>query len=186
MSVEARAFGPEKGRERRKMDENSIRRGAERPFWPEEGGISPLPGRGYGPEGLPEAGRWHCSPRGRYGRSAEGAMAPRFAPDRRSVECERFLERFPEAAARLLAGEGAVVPREVWLRVRAGEGLAEAYSDYLSRTERARQAAEIERLRLELEELRQERENAARSTGTMYSAGEGEVYDPAAAGWNSV
>ena len=67
-----------------------------------------------------------------------------------------------------------------------GEGLAEAYGDYLSRAERARPAAEIERLRLELEELRQERENAARSTGTMYSAGEGEVYDPAAAGWNSV
>ena len=113
-------------------------------------------------------------------------MAPRFAPDRRSVECERFLERFPEAAARLLAGGRAAVPGGVAARDGAGGGLAGATGAYLSRAERARQAAEIERLRLELEELRQERENAARSTGTVYSAGEGEVYDPAAAGWNSV
>ena len=53
---------------------------------------------------------------------AERALAGGALPayERRAQECRAFLERFPEEAARLSAGERAVVPREVWRRVRAG------------------------------------------------------------------
>lgn len=174
------------------MEENSIKRGAERAFWPGEGEIR---GPGMGPAGAQRD--WELSDgrgqRVRVGTEellalAERALAGGALPEheRRAQECRAFLERFPEEAARLSAGEKAVVPREVWRRVRAGESLAGAYGDYLLRSQLARRERELDELRQELDALRQERENAARSTGRVRSAGEGEVFDPVAVGWNSV
>lgn len=107
------------------------------------------------------------------------------ADERRRRDCARFLDRFPREAARLISG-AEQLPGEVWARVKAGDGLAEAYADYANRAELARRGEEIERLRREAEALRQERQNARRSTGSARSRGEEPAYDPAAAGWNSI
>lgn len=188
------------------MEEKDIRRGAERPGpWPEE--EEPGAAGGGGSYLLRWAGGEREVDRGELMELAGKGLdydalsaklrealrrieelengAPLTGEERRRRDCARFLDEFPEAAARLLSGEAAL-PREVWARVRAGDGLAEAYAEYSRREELARRDAEIARLRREAETLRRERQNAGRSTGSPRSRGEGLAYDPVAAGWNSV
>lgn len=104
--------------------------------------------------------------------------------ERRRRECEKFLERFPELTAQILSG--TALPSEVWERVRAGETLESAYSDFEHAAAIEERDAEIERLRRENEELKQQLMNAPRSTGSVHGRGEMADYDPALSGWNSI
>lgn len=189
------------------MEEKNIRQGAKEALaWPEEGGENRTDGGGETyllswDGGEREVGLEELMALARKGLDYDSQSerlraalrrveelergAPLTREERRRRDCARFLEEFPQAASELLAG-GRGLPREVWARVRAGEGLAEAYGDYARRAELARRDEEIARLRREAEELRRERANAERSTGSSRSRGEGLAYDPVSAGWNSV
>lgn len=72
----------------------------------------------------------------------------------RKKDMTAFLEAFPGV-------KGEDVPREVWAKVAAGESLVTAYTMYQNR-----------QLQLQLAAQRQNRENAARTTGSMSTQGE--------------
>lgn len=93
---------------------------------------------------------------------------------RRDADIETFVQVFPEAAA-----DPKTVPPEVWEAVRGGSSLTAAYAAYTRRQqERAAQA--------EAKAKAQAAENAARSTGSMRSAGSAAAgKDPFLEGWES-
>lgn len=88
------------------------------------------------------------------------------ADTRRRADIREFMETFPEAAR-----EPGSIPREVWAEVRGGRSLVAAYARYRG----AQAARETARRRNE--------ENAARSAGSMRSAGSGGAGDPFLEGW---
>ena len=83
---------------------------------------------------------------------------------------------FPEAAA-----DPASIPKEVWAEVRGGRSLVGAYAKYHEAQVRADVEAEEQRAAAQ----RQNAENAARSAGSMRSAGaDAASKDPFLEGWN--
>lgn len=93
---------------------------------------------------------------------------------RRDADIETFVQVFPEAAA-----DPKTVPPEVWEAVRGGSSLTAAYAAYVRRQQE--QAAQAE-----ARAKAQAAENAARSTGSMRSAGSAAAgKDPFLEGWES-
>lgn len=109
--------------------------------------------------------------------AARQELARRQAADARmQADLREFREIFPAAAA-----DPASIPQEVWAEVRSGRSLVGAYAGY--HEAQARAAAEAEEQRAAAQ--RQNAENAARSTGSMRSAGaETASKDPFLEGWN--
>ena len=70
------------------------------------------------------------------------------------------------------------IPKEVWDRVNAGEGLLSAYDEHMMDGQRKELAAENERLKAELEASKKNADNKARSTGSATSAGKDSIGDP--------
>ncbi len=111
---------------------------------------------------------------------AEQEAAQRQAEERRSWEARRdadiqtFAQAFPEVAA-----DPKSIPKEVWEAVGGGLSLTAAYAVYVRhQQEQAEQA--------EARQRQQAAENAARSTGTMRSAGSGAAgKDPFLEGWEN-
>lgn len=87
-------------------------------------------------------------------------------------DLQEFRDVFPEAA-----NDPASIPKEVWAEVRSGRSLVSAYA----RHQQNQAAAAAERAAAE----EKNRQNAARSVGSMRSAGEdGGGKDPFLEGWN--
>lgn len=94
---------------------------------------------------------------------------------RMQTDLLEFRETFPEAAQ-----NPASIPREVWEAVRGGKSLVAAYARY-SISQAAQTAAEAKKAAVQ----RQNEENAARSVGSMRSAGaDAASKDPFLEGWN--
>lgn len=111
---------------------------------------------------------------------AEQEAAQRQAEERRNWEVRRdadiqtFAQVFPEAAA-----DPKTIPKEVWEAVGGGLSLTAAYAACVRHQQE--QAAQTEARRRQ-----QAAENAARSTGTMRSAGSGAAgKDPFLEGWEN-
>lgn len=98
------------------------------------------------------------------------------ADARMQADLREFREVFPEAAA-----DPASIPKEVWAEVRGGRSLVGAYAKYHEAQVRADVEAEEQRAAAQ----RQNAENAARSAGSMRSAGaDAASKDPFLEGWN--
>lgn len=97
------------------------------------------------------------------------------AAQRRRADIDEFTREYPDAARNPDA-----IPKEVWDAVSAGSSLTVAYAKYDA--QRARE--EAERTRSAAQAERQNAKNAARSTGSMRSAGENTGgRDPFLEGW---
>lgn len=105
------------------------------------------------------------------------ALARRQAADvRMQADLREFREVFPEAAA-----DPASIPQGVWTEVRNGRSLVGAYAKY----HEAQAKADAETAAQRAAAQRQNAENAARSAGSMRSAGaDAESKDPFLEGWN--
>ena len=97
------------------------------------------------------------------------------AASRRQADIQEFQQTFPEAAK-----DPNSIPPQVWADVRNGSSLVAAYARYA--VQQARQdAADAKR---ETASVQQNQKNAARSTGSMRSAGDGlKSKDPFLEGW---
>lgn len=96
---------------------------------------------------------------------------------RRRDEAAEFLREYPEAAR-----DPQGIPQEVWRAAAAGSRLSVAYARYVL----AQARAELQRERSAREAAEQNGRNAARSTGSMHSAGErGRGQDAFLEGWES-
>lgn len=104
-------------------------------------------------------------------------LARRQAADARmQADLREFREVFPDAAA-----DPASIPKEVWAEVRGGRSLVGAYARYHEAKVRADADAAAQKAAAQ----RQNAENAARSAGSMRSAGaEAASRDPFLEGWN--
>jgi len=95
-------------------------------------------------------------------------------------DVREFRSVFPEAARNYQN-----IPQEVWDAVRGGMSLVAAYSRYHNAQEAARAQAQAEEWQRQEAVLRRNAENAARSAGSMRSAGSGHgPRDPFLEGWD--
>lgn len=91
------------------------------------------------------------------------AAARTSAEERRKADIQEFQETFPEAAK-----DPKAIPPEVWAEVRQGKSLVAAYAKYtVSQALSAQHSAEHK-----AEAASQNQKNAARSAGSMRSAGD--------------
>lgn len=106
---------------------------------------------------------------------AQAQRAEAEAASRRQADIQEFQQTFPEAAK-----DPNSIPPQVWADVRNGSSLVAAYARYA--VQQARQdAADAKR---ETASVQQNQKNAARSTGSMKSAGDGlKTKDPFLEGW---
>ena len=116
---------------------------------------------------------------------SEHSAQTRAGESRARREAREFFEAHPEAASAMLR-DRQVIPDEVWQRVRAGESLNAAWEGVELRRRAQESGERVKSLERELAETRQERSNAARSTGSVVSAGGDVERDMAAIGWNEV
>ena len=106
-------------------------------------------------QSMEDAGAWETD--GGMGEMSGGGRMGQAAGARRDAEIREFLEVFPEAAKDVDA-----IPAQVWNEVRSGRTLVGAYARYSGAQARSALAA-----------ARQNAAGAARSTGSMRSAGDG-------------
>lgn len=116
---------------------------------------------------------------------SERSAQTRAGESRARREAREFFEAHPEAASAMLRDRQAI-PDEVWQRVRAGESLNAAWESVELRRRAQESGERVKSLERELAETRQEWSNAARSTGSVVSAGGDVERDMAAIGWNEV
>lgn len=97
------------------------------------------------------------------------------AAQRRKADIDEFAREYPDVARNPDA-----IPREVWDAVAAGSSLTVAYAKYTAKQARE----EAERTRRAAQAAQQNIKNAARSTGSMQSAGQNAGgRDPFLEGW---
>lgn len=97
------------------------------------------------------------------------------AAQRRKADIEEFAREYPDVARNPDA-----IPKEVWDAVAAGSSLTVAYAKYTAKQARE----EAERTRSAAQAAQQNVKNAARSTGSMQSAGQNAGgRDPFLEGW---
>ena len=97
------------------------------------------------------------------------------AAQRRKADIDEFAREFPDVARNPDA-----IPKEVWDAVAAGSSLTVAYAKYTAKQARE----EAERTRSAAQAAQQNIKNAARSTGSMQSAGQNAGgRDPFLEGW---
>lgn len=97
------------------------------------------------------------------------------AAQRRKADIDEFAREYPDVARNPDA-----IPKEVWDAVAAGSSLAVAYAKYTAKQARE----EAERTRSAAQAAQQNVKNAARSTGSMQSAGQNAGgRDPFLEGW---
>lgn len=103
------------------------------------------------------------------------------AEERIQAEVAEFRQAFPEIAERA-AKDGSVIPKEVWDSVREGKSLTAAYARYaVAAAQGGTKAAEKK-----AEAAESGAKNAARSTGSMQSAGaDAHQKDAFLEGWDS-
>lgn len=106
---------------------------------------------------------------------AQTQRAEAEAASRRQADIQEFQQTFPEAAK-----DPNSIPPQVWADVRNGSSLVAAYARYA--VQQARQDAAT--AKRETASVQQNQKNAARSTGSMRSAGDGlKSKDPFLEGW---
>lgn len=106
----------------------------------------------------------------------QAAAAQQSADARRRADVLEFQKIFPDVAR-----DPKSIPQEVWAEVRGGTTLTAAYTRYaLAQAKAAQQAAEHK-----AEAAAQNQKNAARTTGSMKSAGNSAGKDPFLEGWES-
>lgn len=97
------------------------------------------------------------------------------AAQRRKADIDEFAREYPDVARNPDA-----IPKEVWDAVAAGSSLTVAYAKYTAKQARE----EAERTRIAAQAAQQNVKNAARSTGSMQSAGQNAGgRDPFLEGW---
>ena len=97
------------------------------------------------------------------------------AAQRRKADIDEFAREYPDVARNPDA-----IPKEVWDAVAAGSSLTVAYAKYTAKQARE----EAERTRIAAQAAQQNIKNAARSTGSMQSAGQNAGgRDPFLEGW---
>ena len=97
------------------------------------------------------------------------------AAQRRKADIDEFAREYPDVARNPDA-----IPKEVWAAVAAGSSLTVAYAKYTAKQARE----EAERTRSAAQAAQQNIKNAARSTGSMQSAGQNAGgRDPFLEGW---
>ena len=97
------------------------------------------------------------------------------AAQRRKADIDEFAREYPDVARNPDA-----IPKEVWDAVAAGSSLTVAYAKYTAKQARE----EAERTRSAAQAAQQNIKNAARSTGSMQSAGQNDGgRDPFLEGW---
>ena len=97
------------------------------------------------------------------------------AAQRRKADIDEFAREYPDVARNPDA-----IPKEVWAAVAAGSSLTVAYAKYTAKQARE----EAERTRRAAQAAQQNIKNAARSTGSMQSAGQNAGgRDPFLEGW---
>lgn len=97
------------------------------------------------------------------------------AAQRRKADIDEFAREYPDVARNPDA-----IPKEVWDAVAAGSSLTVAYAKYTAKQARE----EAERTRSAAQAAQQNIKNAARSTGSMQSAGQNAGgHDPFLEGW---
>ncbi len=97
------------------------------------------------------------------------------AAQRRKADIDEFAREYPDVARNPDA-----IPKEVWDAVAAGSSLTVAYAKYTAKQARE----EAERTRSAAQAAQQNVKNAARSTGSMQSAGQNAGWrDPFLEGW---
>lgn len=87
------------------------------------------------------------------------------------ADAKAFIDKYPKV-------DLGTIPQEVWDRVNKGESLVTAYSEYTVDKTQKDAAAEIERLKTELEATKKNADNKSRSTGSVTSAGKDAIKDP--------
>lgn len=91
-------------------------------------------------------------------------------------EIARFLEAYPDVKAE-------DIPKEVWEDVNRNDGdLLGSYQRYENR----KLKDELKNLKKELEDVKQQKKNKTRSTGSMRSEGSGKAKDPFMDGWDAM
>ena len=113
----------------------------------------------------------------RQSAATQAAEARSNTEARRRADILEFQQTFPDVAK-----DPKSIPQEVWADVRKGSSLVAAYSKYaLAQARAAQQTAEQKAAA-----SAQNQKNAARSSGSMRSAGENnKASDPFLDGWNS-
>lgn len=105
----------------------------------------------------------------------QAQQAAAAAESRRQADITEFQKTFPEAAK-----DPNSIPPQVWAEVRGGSSLVAAYARYA--VQQARQDAAT--AKRETASVQQNQKNAARSTGSMKSAGDStKAKDPFLEGW---
>lgn len=105
-------------------------------------------------------------------RAAETAKAEEQTRNRMISD---FIAEFPDVQA-------TDIPNSVWAESRETGNLAAAYRKYANN----QKDAELQRLKKEIETLKQNKKNKERSTGSMRSSGVSSSADPFEEGWNSL
>lgn len=105
-------------------------------------------------------------------RAAETAKAEKQTRNRMISD---FIAEFPDVQA-------TDIPNSVWAESRETGNLAAAYRKYANN----QKDAELQRLKKEIETLKQNKKNKERSTGSMRSSGVSSSADPFEEGWNSL
>lgn len=105
-------------------------------------------------------------------RAAETAKAEEQTRNRMISD---FIAEFPDVQA-------TDIPNSVWAESRETGNLAAAYRKYANN----QKDAELQRLKKEIETLKQNKKNKERSTGSMKSSGANRTADPFEEGWNSL
>lgn len=105
-------------------------------------------------------------------RAAETAKAEEQTRNRMISD---FIAEFPDVQA-------TDIPSSVWAESRETGNLAAAYRKYANN----QKDAELQRLKKEIETLKQNKKNKERSTGSMRSSGVSSSADPFEEGWNSL
>lgn len=105
-------------------------------------------------------------------RAAETAKAEEQTRNRMISD---FIAEFPDVQA-------TDIPNCVWAESRETGNLAAAYRKYANN----QKDAELQRLKKEIETLKQNKKNKERSTGSMRSSGVSSSADPFEEGWNSL
>lgn len=107
--------------------------------------------------------------------SAGTAIDPEEARQEKSLrETERFMQEYPEVPA-------TDIPKEVWDKVNQNGGdLVAAYMQYENRNLKA----ELKALKKDLEEMKQQKKNKQRSTGSAKSSGSAAKRDAFDEGWD--
>lgn len=107
--------------------------------------------------------------------SEQANAAANAAAQRRKADIDEFAREYPDVARNPDA-----IPKEVWDAVAAGSSLTVAYAKYTAKQARE----EAERTRSAAQAAQQNVKNAARSTGSMQSAGQNAGgRDPFLEGW---